>query len=69
MRVVCYCDNGGYCCAIAVTHTGAKSGCKLVTLFDSYSYDMCVLILSIKEDISLFERYSLVMYGCLFIQI
>ena len=35
MRVVCYCDNGGYCCAIAVTHTGAKSGCKLVTLLSN----------------------------------
>ena len=43
MRVVCYCDYGayGYCCAIGVIHTGAKSGCKLVTLFGGYSYD-CV---------------------------
>ena len=41
------CCNGapGYCYAIGVqqccyrgpTHRGAKSGCKLVTLFDSYS--------------------------------
>ena len=30
----------GYCSAgIWVIYTGAKSGCKLVTLFDSYSYD------------------------------
>ena len=35
------CCNGacGYCYAIGVQHPGAKSGCKLVTLFDSYSYD------------------------------
>ena len=47
MIVVCVvtrvngCCNGvcGYCYAIGVQHTGAKSGCKLVTLFDSYSYD------------------------------
>ena len=29
----------GDCCAIGVVHTGAKSGCKLVTLFGGYSYD------------------------------
>ena len=36
-----YCKDGacGYCCAVGVIHTGAKSGGKLVTLFDSYSYD------------------------------
>ena len=41
MREVCYCDYDacGYCCAIGVIHTGAKSGCKLVTLFGGYSYD------------------------------
>ena len=34
MRVVCYCDYGayGYCCAIGVIHTGAKSGYELVKL-------------------------------------
>ena len=41
MRVVCYCDYGayGYCCAIGVIHTGAKSGCELVTLLSCLWYD------------------------------
>ena len=33
--VVC----GGYCCAIWVQHTSAKSGGELVTLFGGYFYD------------------------------
>ena len=37
------CGSGGDCSGVSagiwVIHTGAKSGCKLVTLFDSNSYD------------------------------
>ena len=32
-------DCSGVSAGIWVIHTGAKSGCKVVTLFDSYSYD------------------------------
>ena len=41
MRVVCYCDYGayGYCCAIGVIHTGAKSGCELVMRLPCLWYD------------------------------
>ena len=32
-------DCNGVSAGVWVIHTGPKSGCKLVTLFDSYSYD------------------------------
>ena len=56
----------GDCCAIGVIHTGAKSGCKMVTLFDSYSYDgvsagIWVIHTGAKsggEVVTLFDSYS-----------
>ena len=56
----------GYCYAIGVQHPGAKSGYKLVTLFDSYSYDgvsagMWVIHTGAKsggEVVTLFDSYS-----------
>ena len=37
VTVIVVCD--GYCCAIGVQHTSAKSGGELVTLFGGYFYD------------------------------
>ena len=51
---------------IWVIHAGAKSGCKLVTLFDSYSYDdvsaaIWVIHISAKSMcklVTLFDSYT-----------
>ena len=53
-------------CAIGVIHRGGKSGCKMVTLFDSYSYDgvsagIWVIHTGPKsggELVTLFDSYS-----------
>ena len=36
------------CCYRGPTQRGAKSGCKLVTLFDSYSYDGLSAVIGVQ---------------------
>ena len=51
MRVVFFCDFCAcdYCCAMGVIHTGPKSGCKLVTEFDSYSDDGVSAVIGVQH--------------------
>ena len=53
-RVCGYCDYSacGYCCWLCYrspSHRGAKSGCKLVTLFGGYSYDGVSAVIGVQN--------------------
>ena len=64
VTVIVVCD--GYCCAIGVQHTSAKSGGELVTLFGGYSYDGLNAAIGVQhrggksggELVTLFGSYS-----------